>query len=500
MIRKLVLFILAGMVFSLFQPVSLCAQESQESQESQENRETKETRSPLATGETLAGEVLADRNSLLDGYITEGLNNNLALKQKEQNYLNSQNALREARSLFYPDLSLNARYTVAEGGRIIRFPVGDMMNPVYNTLNLLTASNLFREIPNQEFAFYRPTEHETKLSLVQPVFDPKIWYNHKIRKELVSAQKADADTYRRMLVAEIKTAYFNHLKTLKLAELVGDTRLLLEENLRVSESLFKNEKATIDNVYRSRAELSKLDQQAAEVEKSQQVAAAYFNFLLNRPLETGIQTGEAFDTMAVSLDMQAAGDAALTNREELRMLDEYSDAASQNISLNQSGMLPSIYAAVDYGYQGEEYSFTGEDDYLLASLVLKWNIFHGFQNRAKISQAKVEKDIRETQMDEVKKQIELEVIQAWYELEASAKSIRASTQELQSATSAFRMINKKFAQGQAPLIEYIDARTAMTNANANLIISEYDYQIKYAEFERIAGLYSFDNQDPDQNQ
>jgi len=64
---------------------------------------------------------------------------------------------------------------------------------------------------------------------------------------------------------------------------------------------------------------------------------------------------------------------------------------------------------------------------------------------------------------------------------------------MQSAQSAFRIINKKFAQGQANLIEYIDARTTMTNANINLIIAEYDHHIKYAEFERIAGLYSFED-------
>jgi len=441
----------------------------------------------------LAQESLPERNSLLDRYITEGLSNNLALKQKEQNYLNSLNALREARSLFYPDLSLNARYTVAEGGRIIRFPVGDLMNPVYSTLNLLTASSQFPQVENQEFPFYRPREQETKLSLIQPVFDPRIWYNHQIRKDMVSAQRADADTYRRLLVAEIKTAYFNYLKSLKLSELVRDTRLLLDENLRVNESLFKNQKVTIDNVYRSRAELSKLDQQAAKVEKSRQVTAAYFNFLLNRSFESIIQIDESYDTNVVDINLQTAGSAAVTKREELLMLEKYSEAASRNISLNQSGMLPSIYAAVDYGYQGEEYSFTNEDDYLLASLVMKWNIFHGFQNRAKISQARVEKDIRDIQLDEVRRQIELEVIRGFYDLEASSTSIRASREELQSAQFAFRVVNKKFAQGQANLIEYMDSRTTMTNANINLIIAEYDHYIKYAEFERISGLYSFGN-------
>ena len=50
------------------------------------------------------------------------------------------------------------------------------------------------------------------------------------------------------------------------------------------------------------------------------------------------------------------------------------------------------------------------------------------------------------------------------------------------------MVDKKFREGQANLIEYIDARTTMTNAEQTLIINRYDYYIKYAEFERVACL------------
>ena len=98
----------------------------------------------------------------LDDYIREGLENNLALKQREVNYRKSQEVLKQARSLFYPDISLNMRYTVARGGRIIEFPVGTMLNPVYESLNFLLGQEMFRDISDMEFAFYRPTEHESK--------------------------------------------------------------------------------------------------------------------------------------------------------------------------------------------------------------------------------------------------------------------------------------------------------------------------------------------------
>ena len=95
------------------------------------------------------------QNPVLQAYITEGLQSNLGLKQKQLDYASNLSALKEAKGLFFPDLSLNARYTVADGGRIIEFPVGDMLNPVYTTLNTLTGSNLFPQIENEEFPFLR---------------------------------------------------------------------------------------------------------------------------------------------------------------------------------------------------------------------------------------------------------------------------------------------------------------------------------------------------------
>ena len=326
---------------------------------------------------------------------------------------------------------------------MIEFPAGDMLNPVYSTLNYLTQSNLFPQIENQEFMFLRPHEHDTKVSLIQPLFDPKIFYNQKIRYDLVNAQKADADTYRRLLVAEIKSAYFNYLKTLRLSALLTETRKLLEENLRVNQSLYDNQKVTIDNIYLANAELSKLDQQAAEIDKSRNVAATYFNFLLNRTFNTEVLEEKLYDTMFVAVDVTNAEQSALSNREELDMVENYLQAADRNVSLNRSQGLPSIYGAVDYGFQGERYRFTEKDDYLLASVVLRWPISHGFQNRARISQAQVDREIRETQLQEVRNKISMEVIQAYYDLHASEKSILAAKEEVRSATNAFRIISRK---------------------------------------------------------
>jgi len=436
----------------------------------------------------------AGQGKTLDSYIDEGFENNLALKQKEVNYLKSMEVLKQARALFFPDISLNARYTAADGGRIIEFPVGTMLNPVYQSLNYLLGQDQFPDIANMEFAFYRPTEHETKIRLAQPIVDTKIIYNQKINKELSRAVLADAGAYKRQLVAEIKTAYFNYLKTLKLLQLVDDTRELLVENVRVNESLFDNNVVTVDNVYRSRAELSKLERQEAEARKNHEVARAYFNFLLNRPFETMILADIRYDSITQILMLDDLSEHAVVNREELEMLRSYSRIAESNLSMNQMNKLPNLYAVVDYGFQGRNYEFNMRQDYLFASLIFRWDLFHGFQNKARIGEARIEQQLRDTRLEETEKRIRLETIASHYDLIASVESVQASTEELRSARNAFRVINRKYGEGQATLIEFIDARSTMTQAEMLLIISKYDFHIKYAELERVACLYPFENE------
>lgn len=132
---------------------------------------------------------LLEGQEVLNEYVRYGIENNLSLQQKQSGYQKSIEALKEARGLFYPNISFNARYTVSEGGRIIDFPIGDLLNPVYTTLNTLTSSNKFSVVDNQQIMFMRPFEHETKIRIIQPVFNTDIYYNSQIKKELMDCNE-----------------------------------------------------------------------------------------------------------------------------------------------------------------------------------------------------------------------------------------------------------------------------------------------------------------------
>ncbi|MFC2102314.1 TolC family protein [Bacteroidota bacterium] len=444
----------------------------------------------LVVGGLLFQTLLFSQENLLENYIREGFQNNQALKQKQLNYNKSLAALNQSKALFYPNIGFNARYTVADGGRTIDFPIGDLLNPVYSTLNQLTQSQQFPSVDNEKIYFIRPTEQETMLSLYQPLFNSDIYFQYKIRKDLSDAAFIGIDLYKRELVKEIKTAYFNYLKTVKALELFEQTLDVVKENLRVSESLVANDKVTVDAVYRSRAELSKVERQMAEAEKFHESAKAYFNFLLNKPLESLIDiTYNNILIDSVLFNTKEAINTALNQREELMQLGEYMSASENKVRLNKFNHTPTLNLGVNYGIQGTTYEFNDKADFLMASVVMQWKIFHGLETRSKIQQASIEQNILQEQNSELKNQISMQVIDAWYGEKAAATAVDAARTQSYSATKAFEIIRKKYNQGQTSLLEFINVRTDMTNADLNLILSSYDYEISRAELERAIGTY-----------
>jgi len=447
---------------------------------------------------------------IVDDYIKIGLENNLALKQKRADYNKSVFVLKEARSYFMPNLSFQARYTWANGGRVIDIPVGDMINPVYYSLNRITTimEQLNNEaeailgqplledfqvfpdttIDNQIFNFFREREHETKLRLIQPIFNPAIYYNYKIQNELSNIKSADINTYINQLAGDIKIAYYNYIKTTELIEIINQSENLLKENLRVNQKLFENNMVTKESIYQSDLELNKLEQKRIEVEKANFMAQAYFNFLLNRDLSEPITINNKFNS-PLYLNIDDKNDEALNNRFEIEMLNRTINANNYLIKSNRSNALPVISLVADYGFQGEKYEFTKEQDFRLISLMLQWQLFGGFANKQRIEQSLIEKDKLMWKKEEVEKQISIQVLDLHYSYIAALKANTVAEKEVELAKKLFDIVNKKYAQGQASMLEYLAAQNNLTQAEINKSINKHQLIIAYVEYEKAIGSY-----------
>jgi len=427
--------------------------------------------------------------TVLDEYVRAGLESNLALRQHSISYDQSVAALHEAGGLFLPSVTMSSRYSRADGGRSLEVPIGDLMNPVYETLNeILTWGGYDPKFPsnleNESYPILPEEEQETKLRVIQPIFKPEILFNYRIKSGMREISDAERAMYARELAMEIRTAYFHYIQAIGAVDICEEYLELTGENLRVSRSLFDNGKVTEDAVFRAEARIAQLQGETTSARKDSTMAAAYFNFLLNREHNAKI-TVESMSYPHETYKLAAAESIAIANREELQAMESGLSVATNYARFAKSAFLPGLVGVFDYGFQGEEYDFDSEHDFWMASLILEWELFSGGQDWFAARSANLEYTKVELSLEELRAKILLQVRDAFEVLSVAKIRAEAAKDEVRAARESFGIIEKKYSLGMIGQIEYMEAQTYLSEAETRALIAEYDRKAAAVRLTRI---------------
>ncbi|MEO8019160.1 MAG: TolC family protein [Pseudomonadota bacterium] len=426
--------------------------------------------------------------AVIDDYVRQGLQANLGLRAQSLEVDRSVAALDAARARYFPEVAFAARYTRAEGGRTIELPLGTLLNPAYQTLNdLLVAQGQQPQFPvvqDETIAFLREREQDTRITLRMPLIAPAIPAAVRAQRELLGASEYGHMSLARRLKRDITVGYLDWLAAVRTRGIVDASLALLNENLRVNDSLFRNGKITQDQVLRARAELLAVTQQSREAQNGASQAQSYLNFLLNRPLDTALENAEvAADVAARTQALAELRSAALENRPELAEIAHLTQASEAQVRLARADRWPTLSLGADGGIQGEEYEFGRGSNYATISLLLNWTFFDGGARRAAVRQANAIARKTATQRDELTQQVQLEVQQSLDRLNTSADSLATAEARAEAARAAFRIASRKRDEGAISQVEFIDARSSLTGAELNLNVTRFAVLARQAELD-----------------
>lgn len=419
----------------------------------------------------------------LDALVAEGLAHNPDLHRAERGLERAEWGAREAAGRWLPSVTLNARYSERSGNIL---DIGSLVNPAFGALNQLLGQDAFPT----DVSLKQPYKQETTLRLTQPLFQPAVAAGVHITRAAREAERATVAGTRRDLAARIRLAYLDYARAARLEELYTATLVLLDENLRVNESLLAAGSATPDAVLRARADRSEGAQRLAEAARLRSSAREAFNALLDRPAEMDLPLfPDSLLGLGTALPRDSAVPLALGGRSELAALRQGIRATDGEVQLAGSAFLPSLVAVVDWGVQGDRYRFAGREDFLIASVVLQWNLFNGGQDRARRRQAEAHRAELEDARAWAARQVALEASTAWRAMEVARLSQATAADRLASAERSYQLVERKYREGAAPLVELTDARTAFVAAGLNRILTTYDYYARCVELARATATY-----------
>ena len=432
----------------------------------------------LAAGATSAH---AQETSSLDALVGEALANNLGLRAERLARDRAAAQVREARGLFLPSISVDSRYTGQSG----TLNLGDVVNPVYSALNQIQGTNQFPT--NVDVTL--PQAWDGRLHITQPLFNETIRKNYRLARRRDDAETARVRGVARRLATEVQAAAVQVASAKSAVAIYQASLALVAESERVATRLLEAGRATPDAVFRARAERSDVEQKLAEAQETVAAAIRALNQLLGRPLETPapvLADSALAPDLTITEDQAVA--SALAHRDELAELDAGIAAADEGVGIATAAFLPTVAAAFDYGFQGQKIRFAPATDYWTASIVISWNLFSGGRDwsRRQAAQADAQR-VRAARAD-AEDRIGLDVRQAYAAALVARGAITTADDRLAAARRSFELVRRRYEEGVASQIEFLDARTQLTNAELNRALTGHRYATRYFDLERAAAL------------
>lgn len=438
----------------------------------------------------------------LQRYIHEALESNPAMEASLQALLAQRLQADAARAQRLPSVGVEARFTRAMGGRLIEFPSGDLFNPVYATLNQLLQEQgdqpVFpTDVQNTEIPFLREQEQETKITLRAPLYAPEIGAAIAARAAQSDSAEARLEATARMLVREVKRAYYGAARAQAAEGILEASLSLLEEDLRIARVMQREGSATRDRVLRARAEMLAVEQRLDAARAQTRKARRQLARLLDRDAPNDLSLPEANgkgahtdtdDALPVSAP-QAPDARGIDSRPELSELDAGIRAARAQAEAEGAQLLPEVLLAGDYGIQGENYAIESDSEFGTLSIVMRWNLFDFGMRRDKRDAAHAEAARLRAQRRDLEQQLRIALESAQDDLQVSRRAVYTAQARVEAAEAAFAIAERKRAEASLSQVAFIDAQRALTEARLNAVITHFALQDQRAEVEFVSASF-----------
>lgn len=427
--------------------------------------------------------LVISQKPLLDQYIDEAIQQNLVLKQKNIPLAKSRLALKEAEKRFKPSADFSFSYTLALGGRAIDLPIGDLLNPVYSTLNRLTQSTQFPQVENVENQFLPNDFYDGRVRISYPLFNKDLLLQKEVRIQEIQLQENEIEIYKKDLVLAVKMAYYQYGLALESQKILANTNNLLEKSLQTVQILVREGKAIPSQVLRAENEITMIQSKLKEAEYNVVNARLYLKFLLNRENDKDL----SFEKPAFIIDKM--GDVEGINYVSSNpMINKILLGISIQSLLekrNQQYFMPQISLFSDIGSQEFKWQFNRKSVYIMGGLQLSMPLWTNKINKIKGEQIQLDIKALQSNKELIEQQDKLAIDVAKNKLLSSKAAYLAMEKQVSTSATYLRLTEKAFQNGTVSLLEMYDAQNQYTTALLQENVRYFQFLMALADLQKL---------------
>jgi len=173
-------------------------------------------------------------------------------------------------------------------------------------------------------------------------------------------------------------------------------------------------------------------------------------------------------------DLNAAIVAAMIENPEAQVTGAQLDARKADIEVERAPYAPRFDLELSGGFDNNQDGGLGEDNDVSFLVRMRWNVFNGFGDLARVRAATFESHAAAKEDGEVRRLIREDVRVAYLDLQTARDRLEPLRGDALAAGAVYQAYLQQFDVGTRSLLDLLDARNDLTDSAQALVTGEYD--------------------------
>jgi outer membrane protein len=398
----------------------------------------------------------------LEDCINIALGGHPKVKGAEQDLEAGRYQTRQAISGFWPNISFDASRNYTHYEREIR--IGSQT--VTTTANYVVNNFTF----NTNWTFFD---------------SGRTYYKVKGLAELEGSLLSTLTATEQAVAYDVMDAYFGLLSAQSMVDVANQTKSAADTHLKQAQSFFDVGVKPRFDVTQAEVEVNNAKLQVIQAQDAVKTARATLNTKLGYPPLADTKVVDMPVTEALETDVNGYIARALENRPELKSQEFQIRSAQAGVKGAYADFLPTFSAGAVQNWYKEDHSNVLSNEN--AQITVDVPLFEGFRSWAALGEARARALSAGYQLDDMKRDITLEVTSAYLSAEDAKARIDSLESSVKKAQENLDIAQGRYEAGVGAFIEVTDAQVGLTSAKTDLTKAKYDYHTAYANLLKSVG-------------
>ncbi len=306
--------------------------------------------------------------------------------------------------------------------------------------------------------------------------------------------REDGRRIRMEVIAGVIRCYYDALLSSEQLNVAGQAMRSATADLERAQSVRGAGMSTDVDVLSIRVHLASVREQQIRRTADLDVARASLNDAIGLALDTARPLTTELTPLNLPGGLLADYERnALSERPEARQVKLATSLAENQAATARSSLLPQVGAHAAFEADRQRFYDRGGANWLV-SIGLRWNLFNGFSDKARIEESRFALSRSEAEQERAGSAIRLQVRRAYADVRAANQRIEVARASVAEAEESLRITQNRYEAGMSNVTDLLRTETALLEARTRHLSAIHDQRIAAAALELAAGTLSADSE------